>query len=214
MYVIANLDISHLDKLLLDENGVLKPLPANDLRNIPTQELKVWAVKNAVYQFPTTELIEFLGNEIGDRSAIEICAGHGGIGKALNIPSTDSFMQQLPEVQQFYAALKAPTTNPPAHVLKYEATEAVDYFKPQVVVGAYVTQLYKEGDTESGIGSNIYGVNEEYIVEKVETYIMIGNLMSHQDKRVFSSPYKEYQFPWLINRSRRQNLNRIWIWNK
>jgi hypothetical protein len=175
--------------------------------------LLLWAVKNAVYVFPTTELIVWLKDKIAGRKAIEICAGHGSIGRALDIISTDSFMQTMPEVQAYYRLINAPTTNPPSDVYRFEANEAVDTLKPKVVVGGYVTQLYQEGDAE-GIGSSIYGVNELDLVSKIQTYIMIGNEKTHGDKRIFGKyPHEKYKFDWLVTRSIDPSLNCIYIWN-
>ena len=68
------------------------------MQEINEDHLKIWCVKNAIYQILTTELVDWLKKYIGEKKAIEIGAGKSGIGRALGIPATDSAMQTMPEV--------------------------------------------------------------------------------------------------------------------
>jgi hypothetical protein len=212
---VKNSDVSYLNNLLLDKMGLLRVLPAKTLQDITHPHLQLWANKNGVYVFPTTELIQWLKEKIGKRTAIEIGAGHGAIGRALDVPRTDSYIQLTPEMQLLYRMNSQKPTTPPPDVLRYEASDAVARFKPQVVFGGYITQLYQPGDEqEPKTGSSIHGVNELEIHQKVETYIVIGNMMSHHDKRLFLKTHEILTFDWIVTRSLNHEKNRIFIWER
>lgn len=208
-WILPKINVDYLDNILLDEKNNLKILPLEQYAQIPHVHLMLWAVSKAIYVFPTTELIAWLQEKIAGRKAIEICAGNGSIGRALNIPATDSFIQTTPEMRAMYQAIQQPTTKPPADVYKFEANEAVDFLRPKVVVGAYVTQLYENGDNQG----SVCGVDEFKLLSKIETYIMIGNGNVHGQKRLLQKTHEKYQFPWLVCRSQHPELNAIWLWD-
>jgi hypothetical protein len=212
-YILPNYDVSYLDEVLLDESGLLRILPAEKYAKIYIQHLQVWANRNGIYCLPTQELIDWLENQIGDRKAIEICAGNGAIGRALHIPVTDSFIQTTPEMLAYYMALGQKPTSPPPDVYEFEANEAVDTLKPKVVVGAYVTQKFEEGDSEANIGSSVYGVDELALLKKVETYIVVGNDITHGEKRINQLPHETFHFEWLYSRTTKPESNHIKIWH-
>lgn len=208
-------DATHgMDEFLLDERGLPRALPSAYLESFGTYALRLWAHVRGVYQFPTTELIEWLREEIGGESAIEIAAGTGSIGRALGIRITDSRMQENnPVAVAYYRAAGQPTIKYPDDVEAHEAWDAVRRFKPHTVIGAWVTQLYREGDR----GGNMFGVNEERILDRVQRYILIGNLGVHRDqegKRILARPHRELTFPWLVSRAARPELDRIFVWEK
>ena len=158
--------------------------------------------------------IDWLKEQVAGRSAIEICSGTGVIGRAMGIISTDSHIQSSPQMIAYYATIGQMPTFPPEDVLKFEANEAVDYFKPSVVLGSYITQKYLPGDeVEPKVGSSFYGVDELALLPKVETYIAIGNKSTHGDKRIRKLPHTSYQFPWLFTRSVKPEENEISVWN-
>lgn len=217
-YVMDRVDVSYLDKLLLDENGLLKVVYAIDLMRVPQEHLMQWGNQHGVYTFPTLEMIEWLKDQIRGRSAIEICAGYGAIGRALGIPTTDSYIQTTPEMIALYTKMGQVPIQPPPDVEKLEASEAVEKYKPQVVIAAYATQKYQEGD-EGGEGrpkvnSSVYGVDELSILPKLEKYINIGNVLSHGDKRILKQfpNFKRYRVPWLFTRSGSPGGNEIVVW--
>ena len=105
-----------LDKLFLDENQKLISHPASVFHNIPNEELRVWCHANSIYQLPTTELLEFISENITGK-AIEIGAGNGCIGRALGIPITDSCLQEKNiEVRDYYHRNLQPTIKYPDDV--------------------------------------------------------------------------------------------------
>ena len=211
-YILPNENVDYLEDLLF-KDGLLQVVPASVLTSIPPLHLAICGKNKAIYCFPTVELIDWLREKIAGRSAIEICSGNGAIGRALGIPRTDSYMQTTPEMQAYYALAGQPTIFPPEDVQKFEANEAVDYFKPDVVLGSYITQKYIPSD-EGKVGSSLYGVDELALVPKVKTYIAIGNEISHTDKRVRALPHEKFKFPWLFTRSMEPGRNEISVWSQ
>lgn len=207
-------DIGYLDELLFGEDGLPCVVDAADLKDVEHMHLIQWCVQNAVYQIPTKQLIEWLGNEINGRNALEVCAGKSGIGRALGIISTDSYSQTTPELRVYYALMQQPVVEPPDYVKRMEANAAVAAYKPEVVIGCYVTQKFQEGDTEAKIGSNIYGPDEFDFIKVADTYIHVGNEVVHKDKRIFSLPHDVFHFDWLYSRAFNPQKNAIWKWNK
>jgi len=206
--ILEDKDISYLNPILLGKDGLPKVVPYDNIKNIPNEDICLWCVRNGVYQIPTSELIEFLRNEIGNHFAIEICAGHGHIGRSLGIPMTDSYMQTIPEIMNYYNALRQKPIHPPNDVMRLEAVEAVETLKPEIVIGCFATHKYQYGD-ENG---SQYGVNEEYILGKVKKYIHIGNRNTHRAKRILKIPNSSFSFPWIVSRAIDQSKNAIWIW--
>jgi len=148
MWIMPAVDITDLDRLMYDTNGMLRVVPAEELRKFSLTTIQSWCVKRGVYQLPTQELIDFLREQIGGMKAIEICSGFGVIGRALGITSTDSYMQTRPEMVAYYKALQQEPISPPADVLKMDANTAVRTLQPDVVIGAWVTQLFRDGDID------------------------------------------------------------------
>lgn len=182
------------------------------LSEIDLNEILVWCVRNGVYQIPTQELVEVLRDLVGGRRAIEICAGHGAVGRALGIPLTDSHMQTTPEMRAIYAAMRQPVIEPPADVEKLEALAAVRRHNPEVVIGCFVTQLGGP-DVEQ---SSPVGVDEEALMRhsSVRRYVMVGNAHVHGKKLALRRPHTVIHVgaPWLVSRASSQALNRIYTW--
>lgn len=200
--------LSDLDKVLKDKHGNLRPVSASTLHEISYPLLQTYAHFRAIYTFPTRELLGWLRRAIGTDTAIEICAGHGSIGRALEIPTTDSYMQDRPEVQLIYQLQRHPTTKPPSDVKKMEALEAVEYFKPHTVIGAFATQLFRDDGIEQ---ASAYGVDEEILLSKVKRYIFIGNENVHGQKRILARPHETIRAPWIVTRANDPTKNVIWV---
>ena len=215
MRVLPNDDVSYLDPILLD-GPFLKLLPAEEYKKLHHDHLSIWAIRNARYQFPTLELIDWLRSTIGARYAIEVAAGMGDLGRHLGIMQTDSYMQQRPEMKVYYKMLGQPTTSPPNSVYEYEALEAVKGLKPEIVVASWLTQLIKEGedDITPETQGSVYGANEVEIIKSVKMYIHIGNDGSHAQKKALALPHEKFYFPWLVSRAEDQSKNVIYIWGK
>lgn len=201
-------DTRYLDSIIRP-GGTPRAVPAAELAGIPPFHIVVWCVRNATYVIPTVELVEWLRAYIGNRTAIEVCSGQNGLGKMLDIPTTDSFMHLRKDVQLMYKAMQQPICKPPSYVEKIDAVAAVKKYKPQVVIGAFVTHLWKEGMEEG----NMYGVAEEEILDVVEDYVMVGNLKTHHSKPILKLPHEETNYPWLFTRGFDPQLNRIMVWS-
>lgn len=215
--VVIPVDIGPISEFLGDVDD-LKPAHAKDLHRFSDAAVTQWCVKNGVYQLPTTALIQWLRREIGDRSAIEIGAGNGCIGRALGIPRTDSYVQTTPETQLLYQMIGQAITVPPLDVEPLEASEAVEKHRPEVVIGCWVTQRFdvSKGDTEGEAQALVNGIDEEWILDQpyVQKYILVGNVNSHGRKRILTRAHHEKLAPWLVSRAFTQADNRIWVWEK
>ena len=165
-----------------------------DLQKIKENTILYYLYIKGIYHLPTKELIEFLNDKIPDKSkTIEIGSGTGLLGKSLNIKCTDSHIQQNPEVKLYYNFINQPIIEYPSFVEKIEAIDAIDKYKPNTVVGCWVTQVYNPKETHDIYNSQSFefGIDEEYVLNNIERYIFIGSISAHLKKRIFNnSNYK------------------------
>jgi hypothetical protein len=182
-----------------------------------------------LYTFPTLELCNWINSQIDDNpeyephSAIEICAGTGWIGRHLGIPSTDIKNMENPTVQGIMLnSLSIPTIYS-EDVETLEASEAVSIYKPEIVIGSYVTskQLVDKIDKKKAItirfklpyGGTIeqnlmdiarkevqVGVDVKGIFRKVYKVILVCNMRTHRNESYIKLPHQSYSFPWLVTR--------------
>lgn len=185
-----------------------------ELLQLDPVERRVWAHRNSVYQFVTIEMIQALKTLIGGRTAIEICGGNGALGRELGIPSTDSYIHTEPKGIDYAFSRGERPVVPGADVMRMEANEAVSYGKPKVVIGAFVPQQYQHIYGNCPNPGPLFGVDEELLLRKVETYILLGNLEVDHDRRIFSIPHKTYRPPWQVTRYENQSQNYMWVWDK
>lgn len=200
-------DISHIKNKAF-VNGKLIPLPYDFYKSLTDNELKYFMLQYGIYVLPTTELIDFLKENTLSNNTIEIGCGLGCIGRSLNIPITDNRMQEQSDVMFLYAAAKQPVIIYPDDVIKMDAVEAVKHYKPDTVIGAFITHQF------NGTSGNMYGPKEELILENTKRYINIGNLITHKEKPILEKPHREFYFPWIVTRSVDQRKNRIFIFDK
>ncbi len=211
--VMEIVDTTYIDRLFMD-GEFIRLRPAAEFRAIPTLHLRQWAQRKSRYTIVTAELVEWLRKAIRGRSAIEIGAGQGDIGRHLGIPTTDSYCHQRPDVKAYYAMLKTPTCDPPKEVERLEAMEAVAKYRPQVVIGSWITQKSIPTDHLNAVYSNDYGPDHLEIMaaESVECFIMVGNKRVHDGLRALAVQHREFAPPWLVSKARDQDNNRIWVW--
>jgi hypothetical protein len=202
-------DVAAMEKELMP-NGELLVVPAEIYLKKYYAELPYFAYKHAFYTLPTTELIEFLKKEIGDRTAIEIGSGNGIIGKVLGIPCTDSKLQRNPMVQIFYTASTQPTIKYPEWIIRMDALAAAKHYKPDVIVGSWITGKY---NPKKGIG-NQWGPREDKLLKHCKKYIHIGNKFVHDWKDILELPHKEIKLDGYVSRSSRPEGNVIYIWGE
>jgi hypothetical protein len=205
---------SQSQKLLEDNSGSLVLHPAKVIKDLPWDDLRIWMHFKAVYGVPTQELIEFLKKEIGDLPAIEIGSGCTGLGRFLSIKMTDAKIQNK-QAAIFYAAMNQPTIKYPRDVESLEALEAVDFYKPKVVVGSWITRWIDPNKPmpEDGFGGNMFGVKEDILISKVDKYIHIGSEAIHSYKLKLK-PTRVLKPDWLVSRGSVRKDDVIYIWEK
>ena len=213
MRYLPEIDVDVFDKMLLQPDGKLRLMPAAELLTLSVEALQAWCVQRARYQLVTVELIEWLKPFVVGRKALEIGAGMGDLGHHLGIPMTDSAVQVEKKDELllgiFQLAKQAPT-DPPPDVERIDAEAAVIKYKPEVVIGAWITQKWHEGDARG----SVYGPEEIRIVRAVDCYIHIGNRKVHCDKRILKLKHKEHRPPGLVSRGFDPSGNIIWSWGK
>lgn len=210
---LSHRDVTYLDRLLLDEQGRLQVVPSSALSNVSQDDLSYWGNRRGIYGIPTTETIDWLRQRIGGREALEVGAGNGVFGRALGVRMTDSWIQARPDIILYYQMTGQVVVPYGADVERIEATQAVKKYKPKVVFGSWVTEVFKDGQ---GFAE---GLDEEAILKSVDEYIVIGNLFVHGTKRILKNPPSNFtvealQFPWVYSRSFRPEGNAILSWRR
>lgn len=161
--------------------------------------------RHGLYGFPTVELVEHLAELIGDRPALEIGAGSGVLAEALGIRATDSHQMELPKYQAIYGAAGQTIAPYGANVERMNALQAVRRYRPQVVIGCWITHLYDGRRHEAG--GNELGVDEARLLELVGgMYVHIGNEKVHEHKPIWPLPhtitYPDYVYSRSFNGTR------------
>ncbi len=208
--VVTKCDLAKLNSEILDSEGKLIIKPYSFYQSLNSNELRYFMLENAIYVMPTQELIDWLKQNIIGK-AIEIGAGHGAIARTLNIPITDSRLQERADIAWYYEKIiKQAPIKYHKDIEKLDAIEAIDKYNPDTVIGAFITHKFKES-----IGSgNAFGVEEEIILQKAKRYINIGNKVTHKDKPILKTEHQEYNFEWLITRGTDQSQNTIFVFDK
>lgn len=201
-----------ISREILDADGLLRILPAQFYASTTGNERGLAGVRNALYGLPTIELCEWLTARISGRSALEIGAGHGRLAAHLGIRAVDNFMQDRPEVAALYRATLQPRIHYGANVERIDALDAVIKYRPQVVIGSWITHRFDPGEVWRG--GNEYGPDAKTILKLVEEYILIGNEGPHALNPLLELPH-EMIFPdWLYSRvpdpARGRNFIAIW----
>lgn len=174
---------------VMGKDGRMLVLPASYWATTTREERFMLGQKQAIYGFPTVELVELLKTLIGPRKAIEIGSGHGVLADALGIPGTDNKHQEKNlATRLYYAANGQPTVTYGPNVVEIAARDAVRAYRPQVVIACWVTHLYDPDHHEAG--GNMFGVDEEDVLDNCREYIFVGNEQVHADKKIWDRPHK------------------------
>jgi hypothetical protein len=197
---------------VMADHGRPRIMPAAFYSDLNVTERAIIGARNALYGLPTQELVAWLREEIGERTAIEIGAAHGALAHALGITATDSCMQDNTIIQAMYAASGQKTVVYGSDVVPLAAAEAIAHFRPQVVVACWVTHLWREDRPEAG--GNAIGVDEEAVIDACETYIFIGNETVHRNKSIWSRPHRIIYPDWLYSRAHNGAREFIAVWGK
>ena len=214
-------DLSHIREAVMDsEKMKIKLLPSKKWLEFSWEEIRFLMHETATYVLPTTELLDFLSEEIEGYMTVEIGAGNGFIGRNLHIPMTDSMQQKYDKkTVELYRLLKQPLIRYPRDVIKMDALSAVRRFHPECVLACYVTHLYGTG----GETGNYKGVDFKRLLNQVKKLILVGNSATHRDNPLMDLPHREIYLPGLITRGGISGdssisgsdhfLNKIFIWD-
>ena len=197
---------------VLDEEGHISELSASAWQQFPWDDVRLFMHEYPVYVLPTTELLDVLEDLTADyEKVIEIGAGTGSIGRLLGIKMTDSYMQQDNKVaKKLYELTGQPAIKYPQDVIKADALTAYRRFKPDCILGCYVTHKYRE-DIGSG---NMFGVDFERLLPLVKRLILVGNKFTHADNPIMALEHMEIDLKGgLITRSNERALDRIFVWD-
>lgn len=204
--VIIPCDVSHINNEAY-KDGKLQVMPSSFYKSFSDNEIKNFMHENGIYVLPTTELLDWLKENIFGK-AIEIGAGNGALSRALGVPITDSRMQENPEIQLAYKLSGQPVIRYNDDVEKLTAEEAIQKYNPDTVFGCFITHKW------NGANGNYWGVDEIMLLKKVLQYIHVGNKDTHINSAILRFPHDEHYFDWLITRSANQSQNRIFVWKK
>lgn len=209
---IANkTDTSALRKSVLTEDGWIKVLPYDEWMKFSWNEIRQFMHEYPIYVLPTEELIDKLKCLINGYKTIEIGAGSGNIGKNLGIKMTDSYLQCRKDVKLVYELSGQPVIRYPSCVIKADAITAYQRFKPECIIGCYVTHKYAEGMRDG----NMYGVDYERLIQSVKRLVLVGNYHIHSENPIMSLPHQEIELKdGLITRNDDRSADRIFVWDR
>ena len=210
-YIPRDVDTHAVRQAVLDENGRIKELPAVEWLRFPWDELRMFMHEYPVYVLPTTELLDALEDLTEGLKTIEIGAGSGSIGRHLGIKMTDSYLQQdNAQVKMLYQLSGQPVIHYPPDVIKADALTAYRRFKPECILGCYVTHRWREG-MQNG---NMYGVDFERLLPLVKQLILVGNKHIHWENPIMAQRHREIDLQGtLITRSEDRTSDRIFVWD-
>lgn len=191
--------IRDLRPLALDQEGRIKILPSAFWASTTVSERAVFGVRTGHYHFPTVELVQHLRTLIAGRTAIEVGAGNGVLAKALEIPATDNKQQLMPKYRAQYEAAEQPIVPYGDNIIDMNASIAVRYYKPDVVIGCWVTHLYDPKAPERK--GNEIGLDEPDVLKHCQEYVMIGNEKTHKEKPVWSREHSIDYPPFVFSRA-------------
>ena len=199
------------DRVLLDDQGIIKLFPAEFYHSLDYDDLRVWCICRAIYQLPTIELIEWLKDNFNLDKAIEIGAGNNYLYHHLGIKGVDNYSEQIPAVKLVHEIMNQPSTNPPPAVEQIDAIAAIKKYQPETVITSWAT--LKCEDPEDVDAGHKYAPDEQEILDLGVTYIHIANEDIHGDRLVMNKPHEKHYFDWLVSRGKYPEKNCICVWN-
>lgn len=177
---------------VLDDNGRIRIMPAAYWAGTTVEERGLFGNRTGIYGFPTVELVERLKEIIDGRPAIEIGAGNGVLAAALGIPATDNRQQDMPKYKLMYQLMATHVTVPYGeNIVEMHASRAVRHYKPEVVIGCWVTHKWDPRHPERD--GNEIGIDEADVMRNCRTFVLIGNEHIHRNSRIWDyKPVVEY----------------------
>lgn len=204
-------DTRDISSLVLDGDGRMQIHPAAFWVDKTAAERSLFGHRYGVYSFPTVELVDYLRDLIGGRSAIEIGAGNGVLAEALDITATDSYQQNQPKYKAIYEGSGMATVPYGENVIEMNASRAVRAFKPQVVIGCWVTHKYDR--QRHWAGGNEVGVDEMDVISHCEQYVMIGNEQTHAEKAIWARRHSIVYPSFVYSRAHNGTREFIAVWD-
>jgi hypothetical protein len=204
--------IRDISSEVLDADGRMKVLPAKYWATTTAEERQLFGHHHGLYSFPTTELVDYLKGLIGDRTAIEIGAGNGVLSEALDIIATDNRQQEMSEWRAHYRRIQQPIVQYGPNIVEREASKAIRKYKPQVVIGCWVTHKYDR--RRHSAGGNKIGIDEFFVLANCDTYVMVGNEIVHKGKSIWNQPHSIIYPDWVYSRANNGTRDFIAEWSK
>jgi hypothetical protein len=198
VYTIDEDRVRDLSPDALGPDGRIRVLPAEFWAGTTVAERALFGHRAGIYNFPTVELVDRLREMIAGRRAIEIGAGHGVLGQALDIPATDSFMQVKDPWRQVYEMGRLATAPYGPNVVDRDAHEAIRWYRPEVVVACWVTHRYDP--QRPWFGGNEVGVDDEDVLAHAG-YILVGNRGVHGKRAIWQRPHGVEYPPFVYSRA-------------
>lgn len=187
-YELDPTKIRDITSEVLGPDGRLRILPAAYWATTTAEERMLFGARNGIYSFPTVELVAHLRAAIDSRSAIEIGAGNGVLADALDIPATDNRTQEKPRDKLLLMLERRQPVPYGPNVIEAHASRAVRLFKPQVVIGCWVSTKYDPARPDAG--GPIDGIDEDDILANCEEYILVGNEHVHHRKKIWRRQHR------------------------
>lgn len=195
---------------VLDEHGRMRILPASFWAATTVEERALFGHTHGIYAFPTVELVERLTKIIDGRPAIEIGAGNGVLAQALGIPATDNRQQEMPKYKAIYEATRQPIVPYGPNIVDMHASKAVRHYKPDVVIGCWVTHKYDPQRHE--LGGNEIGIDLRDILANCKLFVHVGNERTHALSPIWQRRH-EIEYPdWLYSRAHNGSREFLATW--
>lgn len=183
----------------LDAAGRIRVLPAAYWESTTVQERALFGLCTGSYSYPTLELVERLREIVAGRPAIEIGAGHGVLAEALGIPGTDSYQQRAPKYRALYEAIGQAIVPYGPAVVEMHADHAIRHYKPEVVIGCWVTHKYDPKEHQRG--GNEAGIDELDILRHCAAYVVVGHDQVHRHKPIWGQKHTIEFPPYVYSRA-------------
>lgn len=206
-YLIDTEGVRDLATDVIDEHGLPRVMPADFYAGTTSTERGVLGIRHGLYCLPTVELVTWLTEFIDGRKAIEIGAGNGRLADAVGIPATDAYLQE----RDYYEIHGQPLILFGPNVERLEARDAIRKHRPQVVIGAWITQRYNR--RHHAAGGSRFGVDTDMVLRHVEHYVLIGNEKVHAKHPLWQRPQEIHHPPWLYSRAVNGTRDFIAVWD-
>lgn len=195
---------------VIDADGLPRVMPASYYASTTPEERALLGHRYGLYGLPTIELCDWLTEFIGGRNAVEIGAGNGAMAAHMGIPATDAMLQQNPDVQAIYELMAQPLITFGPNVRRLEASDAVRVLRPQVVIGSWITHRFDK--RRPSLEGNMFGPRTDWILERVEHYVLIGNESVHANNPLLKTPHETHHFDFLYSRAMNGSQDFVGIW--